>query len=159
MTDDQPNILFLFSDQHAQHVAGCYGDEIAQTPALDRLAAEGVTFENAYTTSPLCTPARMAMLTAQYSHRIGCWTNSDILASDLPTHAHSLALPVTDQLSSAGCTRLAPINFMAISTAGLAITAPIGSAAMLTAWACWIGRRSLFGLVWSAPVPVSQPMR
>lgn len=84
------NILFLFSDQHAQHVAGCYGDEIVQTPALDRLAGEGVTFDNAYTTAPLCTPARMAMLAGQYSYRIGCWTNSDILASDVPTHAHAL---------------------------------------------------------------------
>ncbi|MGH1479817.1 MAG: sulfatase-like hydrolase/transferase [Geminicoccales bacterium] len=90
MSDDRPNILFLFSDQHAQNVAGCYGAPIVQTPALDQLAAEGVTFDNAYTTAPLCTPARMAMLTAQYSHKIGCWTNSDILASDIPTHAHSL---------------------------------------------------------------------
>lgn len=90
MTEERPNILFLFSDQHAQHVAGCYGDPIIQTPALDRLAAEGVTFDNAYTTAPLCTPARMAMLTAQHSYKIGCWTNSDILASDIPTHAHSL---------------------------------------------------------------------
>jgi choline-sulfatase len=84
------NLVFLFSDQHARHIAGCYGDPIALTPALDRLAREGVTFEAAYTTAPLCTPARMAMLTGQYSHRIGCWTNSDVLASDIPTHAHSL---------------------------------------------------------------------
>jgi len=59
VSDDRPNILFLFSDQHAQNIAGCYGDPIVQTPALDRLAAEGVTFDNAYTTAPLCTPARM----------------------------------------------------------------------------------------------------
>ena len=84
------NLLFLFSDQHARHVTGAYGDPIVETPALDRLAADGVTFDNAYTTAPLCTPARMAMLTAQYSYRIGCWTNSDVLASDIPTHAHSL---------------------------------------------------------------------
>jgi choline-sulfatase len=90
MSATPPDILFLFSDQHAQNVAGCYGDPIVQTPALDRLAAEGVTFDNAYTTAPLCTPARMARLTAQYSHRIGCWTNSDVLRSDIPTHAHSL---------------------------------------------------------------------
>jgi len=84
------NLLFLFSDQHARHVTGAYGDPVVETPALDRLAAEGITFDNAYTTAPLCTPARMAMLTAQYSYRIGCWTNSDVLASDIPTHAHSL---------------------------------------------------------------------
>lgn len=84
------NLVFLFSDQHARHVTGAYGDPVVHTPALDRLAAEGVTFDAAYTTAPLCTPARMAMLTGQYSYRIGCWTNSDVLASDIPTHAHSL---------------------------------------------------------------------
>lgn len=84
------NLLFLFSDQHARHVTGAYGDPVVETPNLDRLAKEGVTFDNCYTTAPLCTPARMAMLTAQYSYRIGCWTNSDVLASDIPTHAHSL---------------------------------------------------------------------
>ncbi|MEZ5834783.1 MAG: sulfatase-like hydrolase/transferase [Geminicoccaceae bacterium] len=84
------NILFLFSDQHAQNVAGCYGDPVIETPALDRLAEGGVTFDQAYTTAPLCTPARMSMLAGQYSYRIGCWTNSDILASDIPTHAHAL---------------------------------------------------------------------
>ncbi|MCB2053948.1 MAG: sulfatase-like hydrolase/transferase [Geminicoccaceae bacterium] len=84
------NLLFIFSDQHAQAVAGCYGDPVVATPALDDLAARGVTFDNAYTPSPLCTPARMAMLTGRHCHEIGCWTNSDILASDLPTHAHAL---------------------------------------------------------------------
>lgn len=85
-----PNLLFIFSDQHSQNVMGAYGDPIVHTPHLDRLAAGGVTFDNAYTTAPLCTPARMAMLTGQYSHRIRCWTNSDSLASDIPTHAHAL---------------------------------------------------------------------
>jgi choline-sulfatase len=84
------NLVFLFSDQHARHVTGAYGDPVVETPALDRLAREGVVFDHAYTTAPLCTPARMAMLAGQYSHRIGCWTNSDVLASDIPTHAHSL---------------------------------------------------------------------
>lgn len=86
----RPNLVFIFSDQHTQGVAGCYGDPIAQTPALDRLAARGVVFDNAYTPAPLCTPARMAMLAGRYCHRIGCWTNSDALASDIPTHAHAL---------------------------------------------------------------------
>ena len=84
------NILFIFSDQHAAHVTGCYGDPVVRTPALDGLAAGGVTFDNACTTAPLCTPARMSMLTGQHSSRIGCWTNSDVLASDVPTHAHAL---------------------------------------------------------------------
>ena len=39
MAAKRPNVLFLFSDQHARHVAGCYGDRVARTPAVDRLAS------------------------------------------------------------------------------------------------------------------------
>ena len=60
-----PNIVLLMSDQHAASVMGCYGDGIAETPNLDRLAASGVVFDNAYCPSPLCTPSRMAMLTGK----------------------------------------------------------------------------------------------
>ncbi len=87
---DRPDILFLFSDQHAQRVAGPYGDTLAETPTLDRLAAEGVTFDNCHTPSPICGPARMAMLTVRYPHRTGVLTNNDILPSDMPTYAHAL---------------------------------------------------------------------
>lgn len=86
----RPNLLFLFSDQHTQKVTGCYGDKVVETPHIDRLAARGVTFDNAYTPSPLCTPARMALLTGRHPCRQECWTNSDVLRSDLPTHAHAL---------------------------------------------------------------------
>ncbi len=87
-----PNILFLFSDQHSARIAGCYGDPVAKTPSIDRLAASGVTFDNCYTPSPICTPARMAMLTARYPHRQETWTNDDILPSHLPCFPHALAL-------------------------------------------------------------------
>jgi choline-sulfatase len=86
----RPNLLYILSDQHTQKVAGCYGDPLAPTPNLDRLAARGVTFDNAYTPSPLCTPARMSLLTGRYPSRQGCWTNSDALASDVPTFAHAM---------------------------------------------------------------------
>lgn len=84
------NLLFIFSDQHAQHVAGCYGDEVVATPNLDRIAAEGVRFDNAYCPSPVCVPSRMAMLTARWPHRQECWTNDDVLRSDLPTWLHAV---------------------------------------------------------------------
>lgn len=80
-----PNLLFLFSDQHAQRVAGCYGDAVVETPHLDRLSQEGVTFDNCYTPSPICVPARMSMLTGLHPHEQRCWTNDDILPSDIPT--------------------------------------------------------------------------
>jgi choline-sulfatase len=86
----RPNLLYILSDQHTQKVAGCYGDPLMPTPNLDRLAAQGVTFDHAYTPSPLCTPARMALLTGRYPSRQSCWTNSDALASDIPTFAHAM---------------------------------------------------------------------
>ena len=87
---DRPNILFLFSDQHTRKIAGCYGDPVVDTPNLNRLAASGIAFDNAYTASPLCVPARMALLTGRYPYAQQCWTNSDALASDAPTFAHAL---------------------------------------------------------------------
>jgi len=86
----QPNILLIFSDQHAQRVAGCYGDPIAETPHLDRLAANGVTFDNAYCPSPICVPSRMSMLTGRYPGDQKCWTLQDYLPSDYPTWAHAV---------------------------------------------------------------------
>lgn len=90
MSNPQPNILYILSDQHARNVLGCYGDDIVRTPNLDRLSGEGVTFDNVYTPSPICVPARMSMLTGKYPFRQKCWTNSDALASDIPTTAHAL---------------------------------------------------------------------
>lgn len=87
---ERPNIVFLFSDQHTRKITGCYGDSVVHTPNLDRLAATGVTFDNAYTASPLCVPARMALLTGRHPYAQRCWTNSDALASDAPTFAHAL---------------------------------------------------------------------
>jgi choline-sulfatase len=87
---DQPNLLFIFSDQHAARVAGCYGDAIAVTPNLDKLAAGGVVFQNAYCSSPLCTPSRMSAMTARHPYRNRVWGNQDILHSGIPTFAHAL---------------------------------------------------------------------
>ena len=86
----KPNILFLMSDQHTQKVAGCYGDPLVRTPHLDRLAAGGVAFDNAYCPSPICTPSRMSLLTGRWPSSQACWTNADMLASDIPTYVHGL---------------------------------------------------------------------
>ncbi len=66
-----PNILFLMADDHAAHALGAYGGRLAQldpTPVLDRLAADGMLFENAFCTNSICTPSRATLLTGQYSH-------------------------------------------------------------------------------------------
>ena len=59
----RPNILFLMTDQHRGDCLGCAGHPAIQTPNLDAIAAEGVRFANAYTSTPSCTPARSAILT------------------------------------------------------------------------------------------------
>jgi len=86
---DRPDILFLFSDQHAR-LAGCYGDPLVRTPHLDTLADQGVTFDNAYCPSPICLPSRMSLLTGRQPNRLRCWNNTDILNSGVPTYAHAL---------------------------------------------------------------------
>ena len=88
---DRPNILMIMSDEHDPAVMGCYGDSIVQTPHLDRLAEEGVVFDAAYTTSPLCAPARASFTAVQYVSRCGVWTNDCQLPSDdYPSLPHAL---------------------------------------------------------------------
>ena len=58
MADDAYNVLIIMADQHSKRQLGCYGDALVRTPHLDRLAHEGMLFENAYTASPLCIPGR-----------------------------------------------------------------------------------------------------
>lgn len=90
MGGEARNLLFVFSDQHARRVAGCYGDPVVSTPNLDRLAGEGCTFDAAYAPSPICVPSRMAMLSGRHPHRTGCWTNDDMLPARVPCWPHAL---------------------------------------------------------------------
>ncbi len=66
----QPNILFAIADDWGTH-AGVYGDQVVKTPTFDRLAKEGVLFEQAYISSPSCAPSRAAILTGQWHWRLG----------------------------------------------------------------------------------------
>ncbi|MEM7033394.1 MAG: sulfatase-like hydrolase/transferase [Chloroflexota bacterium] len=86
----RPNLLYIHSDQHNPYVTGCYGDPIVQTPNLDRLAANGVVFENTYCPSPICVPSRMSMLTGQHPYQNEVWTNDQMLHSGIPTLAHAM---------------------------------------------------------------------
>ncbi|MDA1041025.1 MAG: sulfatase-like hydrolase/transferase [Planctomycetota bacterium] len=67
----RPNIVFIFSDDHAQHAISCYGSKVNTTPHLDRLAAAGARFTNSFVTNSICTPSRATLLTGQYSHKNG----------------------------------------------------------------------------------------
>lgn len=73
---DGLNTVFIFSDEHNREITGCYGNEIIQTPNMDRLANRGTLFENAYTNCPICVPARAALATGRYVHDIGLWDNA-----------------------------------------------------------------------------------
>jgi len=64
----RPNILYIMADDHAAHALSCYGSKINQTPNLDRLAREGIRFENGFVTNALCGPSRACILTGKYSH-------------------------------------------------------------------------------------------
>jgi arylsulfatase A-like enzyme len=67
----RPNILFIFSDDHAQHAISVYGSKVNQTPHLDRLARAGLRFNHAFVTNSICTPSRAVVLTGKYSHANG----------------------------------------------------------------------------------------
>ena len=72
----KPNILVIMSDEHNASVLGCYGDDIVQTPNLDRLARRGVTFDSCYCNSPLCVPSRLSFTSGKYASRVSAWNNN-----------------------------------------------------------------------------------
>lgn len=67
----RPNILFIFSDDHAQHAISAYGSKVNHTPNIDRLATDGTRFVNSFVTNSICTPSRATLITGQYSHLNG----------------------------------------------------------------------------------------
>lgn len=74
--EKRPNILFIMSDDHAAHAIGAYGSRLAAldpTPTLDRLAKEGMLFENAFCTNSICAPSRACVITGQYPHTNGAY--------------------------------------------------------------------------------------
>jgi arylsulfatase len=86
-----PNILLIMSDQHRANVMGCAGDPVVQTPHIDRLAAEGVRFENVYCQGPLCMPARASLLTERYVRDHGVFQNTWDTPVSMPTVVRDVA--------------------------------------------------------------------
>jgi choline-sulfatase len=86
------NILIVMADQLTALALGCYGNATVKSPNIDRLAAQGVTFESAYSSSPLCTPARYAFMTGQNISQCGGYDNAAYMPSTMPTFAHYLRL-------------------------------------------------------------------
>ncbi len=73
----RPNVIFIMSDDHAERAMSCYGSHLIETPNLDRIAHEGVRFNNSFVTNSICAPSRAVLLTGKYSHRNGLRDNRD----------------------------------------------------------------------------------
>ncbi len=71
----RPNIIFIFTDDHAYQAIGAYGSKINKTPNIDRLANEGLLFRNAFVTNSICAPSRAVILTGKHSHLNGVIDN------------------------------------------------------------------------------------
>lgn len=78
----RPNIIFILSDDHAYQAIGAYGNKIAKTPNIDRLAKEGALFKNAIVTNAICGPSRATFLTGKYSHKNGYPLNEQKFDTD-----------------------------------------------------------------------------
>lgn len=72
---DRPDILLIMTDQQRADTLGCLGSVHVQTPHLDRLAARGLLFRNAFTPIPICSPARASLWTGRYPHQHGVQDN------------------------------------------------------------------------------------
>ena len=86
------NILIVMADQLTALALGCYGNTEVKSPHIDRLAKEGVLFESAYSSSPLCTPARYAFMTGQNISQCGGYDNAAYMPATMPTFAHYMRL-------------------------------------------------------------------
>ena len=96
MSDKRPNIILLQDDQHRWDALGCV-NPLIKTPTLDRLAAEGIRFDQAVCQAPACVPSRYSMMLGKYPSQIGVRTNGECLPGDrLP------GLTIAQHLQNAG---------------------------------------------------------
>jgi len=87
---EKPNIIFILSDNCRWDCMGFMGHPFIRTPALDRLASEGVVFENAFNTTSLCSPSRASILTGTYAHTHGVLNNHTPWTGSVPTFFRTL---------------------------------------------------------------------
>ena len=75
--DERPNIVFIFTDDHTARALSAYGSEVNETPNLDRIANEGMRFNQCLVTNSICAPSRAVILTGKHSHLNGQLTNAE----------------------------------------------------------------------------------
>ncbi|MGB5322837.1 sulfatase family protein [Lutimonas sp.] len=78
---EQPNIIFIMTDDHAYQAISAYGSKLMNTPNIDRLANEGMLFNKGYVTNSICSPSRAVALTGKFSHLNGVRDNLDVFDS------------------------------------------------------------------------------
>lgn len=88
----RPNLLLIMADQLAGPALPTYGHPVVKAPHLTELANNGVVFESAYCSFPLCAPSRFSLLSGQLPSRIGAYDNAAHFSSQTPTFAHYLRL-------------------------------------------------------------------
>lgn len=81
---DRPNILFINTDQHTWNAISAYGNAHVQTPNIDRLHANGISFMRSYCSDPVCAPARASWMTGRFTSEAGTPFNGGYLHDDLP---------------------------------------------------------------------------
>lgn len=100
MAANQPNILIIMADQLTPFLTGAYGHPVVKTPNLDRLVQQGVRFDAAYSSCPLCVPARASLMTGRHVSSIRSYDNASAFDSEEPTIAHYLAAAGYDTVAS-----------------------------------------------------------
>ncbi|MCC5906615.1 MAG: sulfatase-like hydrolase/transferase [Balneolaceae bacterium] len=89
MNFGQPNIIVMYSDDHTAQSVGAYqgvlnyGLKLDPTPNIDRLAENGIRFDNAFVTNSICKPSRAVMLSGMHSHKNGVMTNAENIPIEL----------------------------------------------------------------------------
>ena len=94
----QPNIIFILVDDLGWRDLNCYGSDFYETPNLDRLAAEGMTFSDAYAACPVCSPTRASLLTGKYPATVGVTDWIDWSKGTHPAKGKLVDVPYIDHL-------------------------------------------------------------
>lgn len=81
----RPNFVIFIADDHDRFYTGCYGNESIRTPNIDRLAREGLRFDNAYTATAMCAPSRSMLFTGLFPHRNGADQNHSSIHDGIRT--------------------------------------------------------------------------
>ena len=106
----RPNVVFILADDLGWRDTGCYGSTFYETPNIDRIAARGMRFTQAYSANPLCSPTRASILTGQYPARIGITWASCHLPLQLEKRLDP-GTPAVRVLNADHLTRLKPDYF------------------------------------------------